>query len=175
MNERCVELAVAHAWMDRWAHHRLEVGNVLGHYPDAPPRTVVDRYEEADGVINCDVFDIGGRWDEIVAISTMEHVRWDEGDHARDPSGAQRAIEHLRSLLAPGGRMLVTIPTGHHPHLDEWLRTDAVRQAANPSVIVRDGTAPPHNGWVESTPDDWRPYPDDGGWADAVWIGEFLA
>jgi hypothetical protein len=171
LNERAVELAVVGAWADRWAHHRLEVGNVVGHYDGLAaqlPRTVVDRYEQATGVINCDVFDIGGWWDEIIAISTMEHVRWDEDP--REPGGSQRAIEHLRGLLAPGGRMLVTVPTGHNPPLDDWLR-DGLRHDPNVTLAIygRTGVAP-DDGWAETTLDDVRPYGATQAWAEAVWI-----
>lgn len=173
LNERCVELAVAADWMsgDPWVH-RLEVGNVLGHYPILPPcasHVVVDRYESDERVLNWDVFAIGGRWDEIVALSTIEHVRWDEPGIEREDGASQRAIEHLRSLLAPGGRMLITIPTGHNEPLDRWLATGAGADAA---TIV--GRIDAEN-WAELDPAEFRPYGVTQQWAEAVWIGEWVA
>lgn len=162
LNERGCELAVWRHW------HRdlptLEVGNVLNHY-EPFDHQVVDRYERGDGVENVDVFDIAGRWDQIVAISTIEHVRWDE--EPRLDGWSALAIDHLRRCLAPGGRMLVTIPTGHNPPLDEWLvagETGATRAC----TLVRDMTS-----WRQTDEVEIRPYGVTQPWAEAVWIGEF--
>jgi SAM-dependent methyltransferase len=117
-NERAVEIAVAQDFVDRHpSSNMLEVGNVLSWY--RPVRhDVLDKYEEADGVINEDVvdFDPGHLYDVIVAISTLEHVGWDE--RPRDETKAPRAIKHLMELLAPGGSMLITVPLGHNPGID---------------------------------------------------------
>ena len=44
---------------------------------------------------------------------------WD--DDERDPGKIPRTIGHIRSLLAPGGRAIVTFPLGYNSHLDELL------------------------------------------------------
>jgi SAM-dependent methyltransferase len=143
------------------------VGNVLGHYyDDLPGRTVVDRYEVAADVENVDVLEVGGEWDYIVAISTLEHVRWDE--QPREAAGAVLALEHLRSLLAPAGRMLVTVPMGWHETLDSHL-LGHLCGAVTACTLVRAGT-----GWVQSERPVWRPYGVSQPWAEAVWIGEFV-
>jgi len=87
----------------------LEVGNVLAHYYPHQ-HDVLDKYEQAPGVMNGDVVDFrpGKLYDLIVSISTLEHVGWDE--EPRDPLKFLRGVEHLTTLLAPGGRMLVTLP-----------------------------------------------------------------
>lgn len=165
LNERAVELPVVWSWL-RHGLRTLELGNVLGHYPGAPERTVVDRYETADGVDNRDVFDISGRWEQIVAISTVEHVRWDEGSE-REAGGSQAAVEHLASLLEPGGRMLVTVPTGHNPPLDEWLLAGA--GATRACTLVRTGSGK----WVQTVEPVALPYGTVTKWAESVWIGEW--
>ena len=79
----------------------LEVGNVLQHYGDVldvPTRRIVDRYETGPHVENLDVFDITGRYDTIITISTVEHVGWDPPE-PRTPGRSVEAIEHLASLL----------------------------------------------------------------------------
>lgn len=162
LNERGAELSVFQHWTRQGT--MLEVGNVLGHYSLGRPHRVVDRYEQGIGVENTDVFDITGSFDEIVAISTIEHVRWDE--EPREDGGSRLAIEHLRSLLAPGGRMLVTIPTGHNPPLDEWLQEGT--GAARACTLVRDMTS-----WRQTDEVEIRPYGLTQPWAEAVWIGEF--
>lgn len=117
-NERAVEIPLARAFL---TGRVLEVGNVLSHYGHS--HTVVDKYEQAPGVLNVDVLDYhpDERFDRIVAVSTMEHVGWDE--EPREPGKAGAAITHLRSLLAPDGRLLVTVPLGHNPPLDEQIRS----------------------------------------------------
>jgi len=164
LNERAVELPVVWSWLQPGLR-TLELGNVLGHYPGAPERTVVDRYEEAEGVDNRDVFDISDRWEQIVSVSTVEHVRWDEGSE-REAGGSQAAVKHLASLLEPGGRMLVTVPTGHNAPLDEWLMSGAGTTRA--CTLVRDG-----DGWVQTDEVQIMPYGLPPGWAGAVWIGEW--
>lgn len=119
--ERAVEIAVALDFIERNAAASvLEVGNVLSWYRPVA-HDVLDKYEVADGVINEDVvdFDPGHAYDAIVAVSTLEHVGWDETP--RDPPKVLRAVEHLKQLLAPGGSMLVTVPIGYNPGLDAML------------------------------------------------------
>ena len=123
LNERAVEVPLAAAVLAEAGDRRvLEVGNVLAHYlPVSHP--VVDKYEQAPGVHNVDVVDIDlpGPFDLVLAISTLEHVGFDE--EVRDPGKPARAIAHLASLLAPGGRLWCTFPVGYNPALDEGLRT----------------------------------------------------
>lgn len=189
LNERGVEIPVAEWWLAR--HYRngmrfLEIGNVLGHYfPEEMTHHVVDRYEEVDGVENADVFDVDGEWDVIIAISTIEHVRWDPPE-PRDIDGAALAISHLYGLLAPGGEMLVTVPFGSNPGLDyailsgEWGPSCLARQ----TVIMRGGgtwreTPGTYrwelvgSSWFEAESIWWERYGKSTPWADAVWIGEF--
>lgn len=122
-NERAVEIPIAVDFIARGHGRVLEVGNVLGHYFTAeqlPGRLVVDRHERAPGVHSLDVFDLAGEFDTIVAISTLEHVRWDEPDVQRNPFGGVAALLYLRGLLAPGGSMLATWEWAHNPELDAY-------------------------------------------------------
>lgn len=114
-NERSVELAVALDFLSMNAGSVLEFGNVLSHYEvgqSVRDRVVLDKYEDAENVINLDVLDFVPKYlfDAIVSISTIEHVGWDE--RPRNPGKAAVALQHLRSLLKPSGRMLVTAPLG---------------------------------------------------------------
>lgn len=158
-NERAVEVAVALDWLPTEGRG-LEVGNVLGHYGVTGHR-VVDLTEEAPGVDNLDVFQIHGRYDWIVSISTVEHVGWDVTP--RDPDAAARAIDYLTGLLAPGGRMLITVPGGYHPPLDDHLAT-----LNNGCTYVRNG-----DGWKRTNKPTFLPYGASTRWAESVWIGEW--
>jgi SAM-dependent methyltransferase len=125
-NERAVELPVALALLDESRGARvLEVGNVLVHY-GRRGHDVVDKYEPSPDVIALDIVDFRPErpYDVIVAISTLEHVGFDED--VRDPAKPRRAVEHMASLLAPGGRMLVTVPLGYNEALDRDLLADGL-------------------------------------------------
>ena len=59
-----------------------------------------------------------------MSISTLEHVGRDE--QPSDPAKALRAIEHLRGLLAPDGRLVFSVPVGYNEALDRALAEDAL-------------------------------------------------
>jgi SAM-dependent methyltransferase len=121
-NERTVEVPLAR---DRLLSNHgkaiLEVGNVLSHYGESG-HEILDRYEEAPGVINEDAVDFqpGRRYDLILSISTLEHIGWDETP--RRPARVLAAIDNLRNLLAPGGELFATAPLGYNPEFDSFLR-----------------------------------------------------
>jgi len=126
LTERAVEVPVAQALVDRHPGRRvLEVGNVLSHYR-RQTHLVVDKYERAPGVLNRDVLELEplGSFDVIVAISTLEHVGWDE--RPRDPEKVLRAVDALRARLAPGGQLLFTVPVGYNPIFDAALRENQI-------------------------------------------------
>ena len=122
-NERAVEVPIALDWLSRRpAGPVLEVGHVVGHYaPRAADHTVVDLYEPEDGVLNVDAmtYDPGTTFPSILAISTIEHVGYDEED--QDPDKPRRLLDHLTGLLSPGGELLVSFPLGYHHQLDRDL------------------------------------------------------
>lgn len=128
LNERGVEVPLALAAFEGHDPQRvLEVGNVLTHYRSAAQRhLVVDKYESAPGVLNADVVDVdpGRPLDLVLSVSTLEHVGFDEPEP--DPDKPRRAVAHLASLLAPGGRLWATIPVGYNRGLDARLRAGEV-------------------------------------------------
>ena len=74
-----------------------------------------------------------GSFDVALCISTIEHVGFDNSvygiDAERDDDGIARALGELRRVLAPDGRLVVTVPTG--------ARED-------------------HGWFVQLEPDEWR-------------------
>jgi SAM-dependent methyltransferase len=68
-------------------------------------------------------------FDEIVCISTLEHVGMDNTFlYSRDdrfdenqPRDYLKVIEEFRRVLKPGGKLLLTVPYGHHTNLG-WLQ-----------------------------------------------------
>lgn len=165
-NERAVEVPIALAFIDGRAGVGVEVGNVIGHYVEHSHR-VVDLYETAAGVDNVDLFDLTGSFDWIVAISTIEHVRWEAPPW--DEQGPMDAVAHLRSLLAPGGELLVTAPFGQHPHLDKAIESGEMHPDTQGCLL-----------WQE---DHWVPVEDDVvylparplRWASSVWVATWVA
>lgn len=150
LTERAVEVPVAQAIVDGAAGKRvLEIGNVLSHYR---PQThlVLDKYEQAPGVLNRDVVDLDdlGQFDLIVAVSTLEHVGWDEAP--RDPDKPLRAIDALRAALAPGGRLVITAPVGYNPALDAAFRSGHAGLSRAAAMRREPGTAR----WRELAPDE---------------------
>jgi SAM-dependent methyltransferase len=145
MTERAVEVPIVQRIVAAHAGARiLEVGHVLGHYGPIG-HVVVDKYEQAPGVHNLDVFDLAplGEFDLIVAISTLEHVGWDESP--RVPGQAGRALTALTRSLAPGGRLVVTVPVGYNPSFDADLSRGAV--PFDSAGAMRQQRAGPH--WRE--------------------------
>jgi hypothetical protein len=155
MHERAVEVPIAAAELRADAaagrgseteRRVLEVGHVLGHYGFAG-HDVVDKYERAPGVRNVDVLELEAEtpYAKIVSVSTLEHVGID--DEPRDPERAVDAIARLRALLAPGGRLFVTVPAGYNPALDAALREappfDEVRAMARDGAGMRWRECPP--------------------------------
>jgi hypothetical protein len=166
INERAVEIPIALTFLARHGHGvGLEIGNVLGHY-GITGHDIVDLYELGPGVRNIDVFDVTGRRDWIVSISTIEHIGWDHGPI--DPEAAIGAIKHLRSLLAPDGHLLVTVPLGHHPHLDGEI-IHGTLEPTEETTYVRVGD----RGWEPAERGTWKPYGETTPWAEAVWIARW--
>jgi SAM-dependent methyltransferase len=125
LNERAVEISIARWFLANSPGRLLEVGNVLGHY-GFTGHTVLDKYEVIPGVLNDDIVDFAPAkpFDAVIAISTLEHVGWDETP--RDPGKVLRAIENLKKCVTPGGRILITVPIGHNEGLDAGLRSGEV-------------------------------------------------
>lgn len=122
--ERMVEIPVIDDLVGRHpAGSVLEVGNVLSHYfPTA--HQVIDKFEKGDRVTNLDILDYrpNRRFDLIVSISTFEHIGFDDDTSGSSGQKIAEAIRHCQRLLSPTGRLVITVPTGYNPELDNLLR-----------------------------------------------------
>ena len=152
INERGVEIPIIQGMVQ--IHHDkriLEVGNVLSHYFPVT-HDVIDKYEKGDRIINQDIIDFhpAQQYDLIISISTLEHIGWDETP--RDPTKILRTIDNLKSLLAPGGKIVATIPMGYNPELDKMLNTNKI-DFFEMSCWKRIQRV---NGWTETTWEDVR-------------------
>jgi hypothetical protein len=154
-NERQVEIPPALNLVNQNApDETLEIGNVLSHYTTTK-HTVVDKYEEAPGVLKVDVVDYqpGRHFRLIIAISTLEHVGWDEPH--RDQAKFRTAIHHLGALLAPGGLLWASVPLGHNPSADAFLKEPD--EGFDVSFLVRCSKRP--GDWKEATSASPEAYP----------------
>jgi hypothetical protein len=127
-NERTAEIPIVWEIMKKYRGKRiLEVGNVLSHYFHVN-HDIVDKYEKADGVINQDivVFRPSKKYDLVVSISTLEHVGVNEEWTSTEPKKILRAIENIKTLLASRGKIIITLPVGYTPELDELLKEEKI-------------------------------------------------
>lgn len=172
LNERMVELAIVRKWLterDAWGLYSpgLEVGNVTGHYW-ALRHMVFDLHEEPawyqlshQKVVAADILDFADMEDHpvfpwVFSLSTIEHTE--------DPLTALYA---LRALVAPGGKLLVTFPTGAHPDLDSYVARLSPHFTRECTVVrVENG----HGGWEQTEEPEVREY---GPWANSVAVLEW--
>lgn len=161
-NERAIEVPFFQRLVGMYSAPKiLEVGNTLSHYQSIK-HTIVDKYETGPDVHNIDVLEFRprGKFDLIIAISTLEHVGWHEKE--KRPEKAIEAIDHLTSLLSPKGRLVVSFPIGVNPALDTMLRENSLPHAK--TIFLRRKNR--MNIWEESTYNSVkmakynRPYPN---------------
>lgn len=124
-NERALEVSLIKYYYDQYAPDQiLEVGNVLKHYFPLKHQ-VVDKYEKHPEVINEDILTFkpqkNKKYSLILAISTLEHVGWDE--YPRDPQKIPAVLTHLYSLLKKNGQIVFSVPLGYNHDLDNALRS----------------------------------------------------
>jgi len=125
-NERSVEVPIALEIVKKYkGKDFLEVGNVLMNFYDYD-RDIVDKYEIAPGVLNEDIVDYnpGKKYDIIIAISTLEHVGWDE--RPKEPQKILKALDNLKKLLKKNGKIIITIPIGWNSYLDNLIKEDKI-------------------------------------------------
>ena len=173
--ERAVEIPYAIKEIESCKGNVLEVGNVMSHYFN-PTWSIVDKYEIADGVINEDIntYKPKNKFDLIIAISTFEHIGWDE-DGEPDPfTSSVKIMESFNNLknncLNKKGRIVISIPIGWNPAIDK-LFLDNAFNFKRISYVARVGDRE----WVQTSKDKamtcvyGKPYP----YANCIAIGEF--
>lgn len=126
-NERCIEIPIIKKIIEKNSAKKiLELGNVLSHYMQVN-HDVLDKYEKGEGVINKDVvnFKSDKKYDLIIAISTLEHVGWDEKN--QDYKKVIKAVGNLKALLKRNGKIIITHPLGYNFYMDEFIKTGQLK------------------------------------------------
>ncbi len=130
-SERCVEIPIARKYLEgRAGGAILEVGNVLSHYFTVQ-HEVLDKFETGPGIINQDIlhYQPGKRYDLILSLSTFEHIGFDDDSVEPSSQKIQAAIATCQGLLNPGGTLVLTLPIGYNPDLDELIRSRRLNSA----------------------------------------------
>ena len=122
-NERSVEIPIIRDFLSHYeSEDILEIGNVLSHYGDVN-HAILDKFERGEGIINEDILDFisADKFELIVSISTFEHIGFD--DEVDGDSGVKilHAIDASRKLLTENGRLVLTLPLGYNPSLDQLI------------------------------------------------------
>ena len=172
-NERCVEVALGQWYLDQVEGPVLEIGHVLGHY-GRNGHAVVDKFEAGAEVVNADIteWQTEERFALILSISTFEHIGFDDDVEGGSAEKILAAIAAARALLQPGGRLVLTLPLGYNPELDDLIQTSTLGEDRS-TFLLRCGPRE----WSEvarhqalGTPFG-RPYP----YANALMVAEFGA
>lgn len=130
-NERAVEVPIFVKILDEALKNNnkvLEIGRVLDHYlKNSGKWDVLDKYEEAEGVLNEDMADYipSEKYDLVISISTMEHVGFEEED-----GDAQKIIPAINNVLnnvvSRNGNFVFSVPLGFNSFLDGKIYSDAL-------------------------------------------------
>ena len=126
-NERAIEIPYSRSFISKNnARNLLEVGNVLSNYFDVC-HDIVDKYETREGIINKDItnYSTWKRYALIIAISTVEHVGYDEPKKVKGK--AAKAIRNMIRLLSEDGKLIITVPLNYNPEIDELLVNESIR------------------------------------------------
>src|SRR5262249_38783452 len=120
-------------------------------------------------------------FDLVLCISTIEHVGRDnavyEVDAARDDGGDESALRELHRVLAPDGRLIVTVPTGEADD-QRWqvVRTPEawIERFERAGFLVYEDELYVHmpDGWRTASPDETRRARYGEGRAGAVLLAE---
>lgn len=128
MNERAIEIPLVLSLIENIPKiELLEIGNVLSHYVQNE-WDVVDKYENSKKVINEDIVNFKPlkKYSCIVAISTFEHIGFDEA--LKDNKKILNMISNLKkNCLKKNGQIIFTIPVGWNFNLDQLIKTNKIK------------------------------------------------
>jgi 2-polyprenyl-3-methyl-5-hydroxy-6-metoxy-1,4-benzoquinol methylase len=131
--DRLVELGCGTGYMISYPL-RLEGYDVIGVDLDEPSvaygrEVLVEAGLDPSNLMACDLADVDGPFDAVIASEVLEHL---------DDADLRAVLALIRSKLAPGGRLLVTVPNGYGWFELEsflWFRTGLGRVLERLQVV----------------------------------------
>ena len=122
-NERCVTIPVIWETIEEYKRNSkkvLELGNVISYALDID-HDVIDKYEIMEGIINDDIVNYKPKfkYDLIVSVLCLQSVGWDEVP--KDPPKLLRAVENMNNMLAPGGKMIISVGWGWNQYFEKLI------------------------------------------------------
>lgn len=181
VSERCVELALADAWLTAvGASPVVELGAVTPYYWPHRVHRVIDPFDPHPGVTDGkSLFDVDLTGQSVLSISTLEHIG--TGDYGSS-EGPELGPAAFRKVFEESPRFLVTVPSGYNPRMDDFLFGGG-KVPADVSVgfVVRDGQdswrqeeEPAKARLAYGDPALQRQFPDTciGKWANAIVVLE---
>lgn len=133
--ERVIEIPIVKWYLkNEKPQNVLEIGNVTNHYYDEfktlfTKKTVVDKFEIAYDVVNCDIaeYKVEKKFDFIFSVSTFEHMDSDLGrnpDYIDNSKYGTHALDNIKkvydNLLSNDGKFVITAPL---LYAHEWDKT----------------------------------------------------
>ena len=123
INERCIELALGLRYMEKVGNDNLtEVGCVMPFY-GYPEHPIIDLFEKdhpAGVVQNVDAEECDFTGQDVLCLSTLEHIGKDDYDNT--DIDAQKAIRILDKITNEASSFMVTWGTRYHNELDEYVK-----------------------------------------------------
>jgi hypothetical protein len=140
-SERCVELALANAWLEeKPSDEAIEIGAVTPYYWPNRVRRVVDPFDPHAGVTDRrSLFDVDLKGQCVLSLSTFEHIGTGDYGSSEPPESATAAF---RKVFDEARTFLVTVPTGYNSRVDEFLlKRREIPGDVRMGLVVRDGLA----------------------------------
>lgn len=177
LDERCVEYPWALARVATGGRRLLDAGSALNHPWILPQSAFLGKdmhimtlapepysaWGKGISYIYGDLCDIpmrDGYYDQIVSISTLEHIGFDNthygGKRATVPDASLvflNAVTELKRVLRPGGKCLVTLPFGAYENLGIAQQFDALLLAR---LVDAFAPASVRVEFFRLTPQGWR-------------------
>lgn len=154
-NERAPEAALGKWFLNKYLPSTIaEMGAVLPYYVDEINHIVVDPY---DNWIGCQKID-GALYDyknkNVISLSSLEHVGFDEGYERKENN---KAIKLLEKIVNEADNYLIEWGIGQHPILDEYVQNS---NHLKYKIMVRENFRGIINNWKEDNNKDnfYLPY-----------------
>lgn len=135
MSERCVELAIADAWLSEFRPEEvIEIGAVTPYYWPHRVATVVDPFDEHPLITDRRLLSEVTLDRPTLSISTFEHIGMGDYGSLEKRDAVDQAFE---KLFSEAKQFLVTVPVGYNSRVDEMLFQSGVPNDVSLDFVIR--------------------------------------